>query len=40
LEGGRPAIRQQAAAAALALLADALGLQSISAVIDDDASET
>jgi nicotinamide-nucleotide amidase len=38
LEGGRTAIRQQAAVAALTLLADALGLQSISAVVDDDAN--
>ena len=38
LEGERDAIRQQAAVAALALLADALGLHSISAVADDDAS--
>ena len=40
LEGGRTAIRQQAAVAALALLADALGLHSIPAVVDDDANET
>jgi nicotinamide-nucleotide amidase len=40
LEGGRTAIRQQAAVAALTLLADALGLQSISAVVDDDANQT
>ena len=38
LEGERDAIRQQAAEAALALLADALGLHSISAVADDDAN--
>jgi nicotinamide-nucleotide amidase len=40
LEGGRTVIRQQAAAAALGLLADALGLSSVTAVVDDDASET
>jgi nicotinamide-nucleotide amidase len=40
LEGERAAIRQQAAVAALALLAEALGLNSSSSVIDDDASET
>jgi nicotinamide-nucleotide amidase len=40
LEGERAAIRQQAAVAALALLADALGLHSISTLIDNDASET
>ena len=40
LEGERAAIRQQAAVAALALLADALGLHSISALVDNDASET
>jgi nicotinamide-nucleotide amidase len=40
LEGGRTVIRQQAAAAALALLADALGLSSITAVVDDEGSET
>lgn len=39
LEGDRNAIRQQAAEAALALLADALGLHSISSVVDDDANE-
>ena len=37
---GNAAIRQQAAVAALALLAEALGLNSSSSVIDDDASET
>ena len=40
LEGERDAIRQQAAEAVLALLADALGLHSISAVVDDDANES
>jgi nicotinamide-nucleotide amidase len=40
LEGERAAIRQQAAVAALALLADALGLHSISTLVDNDASET
>jgi nicotinamide-nucleotide amidase len=39
LEGDRNTIRQQAAEAALALLADALGLHSISSVIDDDANQ-
>jgi nicotinamide-nucleotide amidase len=39
LQGERMAIRRQAAVAALALLADALGLHSIPAVVDD-ASET
>ena len=40
LEGERDAIRQQAAEAALALLADALGLHSISSVADDDANRS
>ena len=40
LQGDRNTIRQQAAEAALALLADALGLHSISAVVDDDANES
>jgi nicotinamide-nucleotide amidase len=40
LEGGRAVIREQAAVAALALLAEALGLRCISAVVDDDASKT
>jgi nicotinamide-nucleotide amidase len=40
LEGGRAEIRKQAAVAVLALLAETLGLQSIAAVVDDDASKT
>jgi nicotinamide-nucleotide amidase len=39
MEGDRNTIRQQAAEAALALLADALGLHSISSVVDDDANQ-
>jgi nicotinamide-nucleotide amidase len=39
LQGDRNTIRQQSAEAALALLADALGLHSISAVVDDDANQ-
>jgi nicotinamide-nucleotide amidase len=40
LKGERAAIREQAAEAALTLLADALGLHSNSAIVDEDASET
>ena len=40
LKGERAAIREQAAEAALTLLADALGLHSISAIVDEDANET
>ena len=39
LQGERAAIRQQAAEAALTLLADALGLHGISAIVDDDANQ-
>jgi nicotinamide-nucleotide amidase len=40
LKGERAAIREQAAEAALTLLADALGVHGISAIVDEDANET